>query len=71
LKSSLKLYKPNLLVNLLFDIVKLFNSWYTNSPKLKDLDEKILRDKIAFLKVVEKYLNFMWKLLNLPHIEKM
>jgi len=69
--NVLKDYKPNLLVNYLFDLVKDFNSWYSISPKVLQLPEKQRKTKYLFLKNLEKVIKKIFELLNLPEIDRM
>lgn len=71
LKNSIDILKPNLVVSYLFDIVKTFNSWYSNTEKILSLSVEERKNKLKFLKILRKVFYSIFVILNLPFVEKM
>ncbi len=65
-------YKPNILVNWLFEVVKYFNSWYSNSEKILDLkDENLILSKYWILQWLGISIKGAFNLTKIPEVAKM
>ncbi len=71
LSRASKINKPHLIAQFLLEIVKEFNSWYSNSPKIVEMELEIQRSKCVFLASLHQGFLRLMEALNLPVVTKM
>jgi len=71
IQRALGASKPHIIAQHLLLLVKEFNSWYANSPKILEQSQADQQAKKAFLEVLEAYMLKGIEALNLPTVNKM
>ncbi len=71
LARASRLNKPHLVAQFLLELIKEFNSWYSNSPKIVEMELEVQKSKYVFLQTLHQGFLRLMQALNLPIVTKM